>query len=197
MSRRRTPRWLKLTGLALVFTALAVWSLNQFLVGRVLDSYQGVPVRSNGFLFFQGHGRHYATDGYYYGQRWQCTEFIKRFFHDAKGHRMPDVWGHARTFFDPEVSQGGLNPRRGLVQFRNGGAEPPRPDDLLVFTDTTYGHVAIVTAVRSDAVEVIQQNVVGRTRQAFVLKTSGGSYSIASPRQPAGWLRLPATSKQP
>ncbi len=170
MNRHRPPRWLKFTGVALVFTALAVWSLNQFLVGRVLDSYQGVPVRSNGFLFFQGHGRHYATNGYYYGQQWQCTEFIKRFFHDPKGHRMPDVWGHARAFFDPEVPQGGLNSRRGLVQFRNGGAEPPRPDDLLVFTDTAYGHVAIVTALRGDAVEVIQQNVVGRTRQSFVLQ---------------------------
>lgn len=78
-----------------------------------------------------------------------------------------------------------------MTQFQNSGTEPPRPDDLLVFTDTKYGHVAIVTEVTADTVQVIQQNIIGRPRQTFALSHTDGKYSITSPRAPAGWLRVP------
>jgi hypothetical protein len=172
---------------ALGMTILLVWNASR--VGRVLDSYKGVPVYDNGLLFFQSHGRNYSADGYYYGQKWQCVEFIKRFYYDAKGHKMPDVMGHARTFFDETVPDGALNPRRGLLQYRNGSPEKPCPDDLLVFADTKYGHVGIVTQVGDDYVEIIQQNILGRTRRRFVLVNSNGRFSITEPRRPAGWLR--------
>lgn len=177
-----------LTGCALT---AALFVYDQARVGKVLDSYQGVPVYDNGLLFFRGHGRNYASDGYYYGQKWQCVEFIKRFYHDAKQHKMADVMGHARTFFDDTVSDGALNARRGLIQFRNGSAERPRPDDLLVFTDTKYGHVGIVTEANESSVEIIQQNILWRTRQRLSLIVSNGYYFIGSPRTPAGWLRAP------
>jgi hypothetical protein len=105
---------------------------------------------------------------------------------------MPDVMGHAKDYFDPAIAHRGRNPRRGMVQFVNGGDEPPAPDDLLVFRDTTYGHVAIVMSVTADTVEVIQQNIIGHPRQEFTLKHAGTSFQIISPRSPAGWLRLPA-----
>lgn len=162
-------------------------------VGRVLDSYAGVPVYNNGLLFFRSYGKHYASDGYYYGQKWQCVEFIKRFYHDAKHHKMPDVMGHARSFFDEALPDGTLNPRRGLVQYRNGSTERPQPDDLLVFTDTKYGHVGIVTRATENTVEIIQQNVLGHTRQRFSLAVTNGHYFITSPRMPAGWLRFPGS----
>ena len=160
-------------------------------IGRELDRYHGIPVFDNGVLFFRSHGRNYAPDGYYFGQKWQCVEFIKRFYYIAKHHRMPDVMGHARSFFDEAVPDGGLNGRRGLVQYRNGSTERPRPDDLVVFTDTKYGHVGIVTKAGESAVEIIQQNILGHTRQRLSLTVTNGHYFIASPRTPAGWLRLP------
>src|SRR5690349_14800929 len=119
----------------LVLTAgivtFVVW--NSRRVGRVLDSYKGVQVYDNGLLFFRSYGKNYAPDGYYFGQKWQCVEFIKRFYYEAKGYQMPDVMGHAKSFFDENLADGMLNARRGLLQYRNGSTEKPRSDDLLVF----------------------------------------------------------------
>src|SRR5436189_6465271 len=141
--KRHARKVLFLFAVVAIGTALFfLW--NRSRVGNVLDSYQGVPVYDNGLLFFRSYGRHYSAGGYYYGQKWQCVEFIKRFYHDAKGHKMPDVMGHAKSFFDESLPDEALNPRRGLLQYRNGSSEKPRPDDLIVFTDTEYGHVGIV-----------------------------------------------------
>lgn len=170
----------------------AFFVYNQGRVGKILDSYRGVPVYDNGLLFFRSYGKHYSADGYYYGQKWQCVEFVKRFFFDAAHHKMPDTMGHAKTFFDSSVPDGGLNPRRGLIQYRNGSRQKPRPDDLLVFTDTKYGHVGIVTMVASDEVEIIQQNTFGHTRLRLSLLGSNGQYFVTGPRVPAGWLRVPS-----
>src|SRR5688572_10701975 len=78
--------------------ALMVWNARR--IGKVLDSYRNVPVHDNGLVFFRSYGKHYSADGYYFGQKWQCVEYIKRFYFEAKGHRMPDVMGHAKSFFD-------------------------------------------------------------------------------------------------
>jgi hypothetical protein len=119
------------------------------------------------------------------------VEFIKRFYYQAKGHKMPDVMGHAKSFFDESLSDGALNPRRGLVQYWNGSTNRPGPDDLMVFTDTKFGHVAIVTTVTENSLAVIQQNILSGPRRHFSLVTSNGHYFVTSPRRPAGWLRKP------
>ena len=172
---------------AVAIVALLAW--NNFKVGKVLDTYRRVPVYDNGLLFFRSYGKHYAQDGYYYGQKWQCVEFIKRFFHDAKQHPMPDGMGHAKSFFDQSLPDGAMNARRGLVQFRNGSPHGPQPDDLLVFTDTKYGHVGIVTEAGPNSVEIIQQNILFHPRQRLSLVVSNGHYFVTAPRTPAGWLR--------
>jgi surface antigen len=173
--------------LGIAIAVLFFWSSQK--VGRVLDSYKGVSVYDNGLLFFRSYGKNYAPDGYYFGQKWQCVEFVKRFFYEAKGHKMPDVMGNAKNFFDGKLADGALNQRRGLIQYRNGSTNKPRADDLLVFTDTKFGHVAIVTVVGNNSLEVIQQNVLSGTRGHFSLVASNGYYFVTSPRIPAGWLR--------
>ena len=180
-----------LTGIALSSgVAIAILFIcNAQRIGRVLDSYKGVPVYDNGLLFFRSYGKNYSADGYYFGQKWQCVEFIKRFYFQAENHRMPDVMGHAKSFFDESLPDGVLNSRRGLVQYRNGSTNQPRPDDLLVFTDTKFGHVAIVSQVTPNSIEVVQQNILSGPRQRFSLVASNGCYFVTSPRQPAGWLR--------
>ncbi len=81
----------------------------------MLDSYKGIPVYDNGLFFFRSYGKNYAPDGYYFGQKWQCVEFVKRFYHDARNHKMPDVMGHAQSFFDETLPDGAVNSRRGLL----------------------------------------------------------------------------------
>jgi hypothetical protein len=159
-------------------------------IGKSLDSFKGVTVYDNGLLFWKAYGKNYSKDGYYYGQKWQCVEFVKRFYFDAKHHRMPDVLGHAKSFFDENVPQGELNARRGLIQFRNGGNEPPHMDDLIVFNQSMYGHVAIVASVGFNSVEVIQQNIFGKPREQFILMVENGQYQLTGRRIAAGWLRL-------
>jgi hypothetical protein len=182
---------LKLAG-SLAFISMVVLVLlfyNSRRVGKTIDSYQGVSVYDNGLLFFRSYGKNHGPDGYYFGQKWQCVEFIKRFYYQAKGHKMADVMGHAKSFFDGSLPDGAFNSRRGLVQYRNGSTNKPASGDLVVFTDTKFGHVAILTAVAGNSLEVIQQNILSGPRQRFSLVTSNGNYFVTSPRPPAGWLR--------
>ena len=52
-----------------------------------------------------------------------------------------------------------------------------------------YGHVAIVSAVQDDELEVIQQNT-GSTRQHYDLEQQDGQWLINNDRV-LGWLRMP------
>ncbi len=168
---------------------MIVWDTSQ--IGMQIDHYCNVPVYENGIMFFMGQGKHYADDGYYYGQKWQCVEFIKRFYKDALNHTMPNGWGHARDFFDTRIPDTELNPKRNLLQYRNGNPVCPEVDDIMIFQDSHYGHVGIVTQVMSDQIEMIQQNIFGKSRQAFGLHLRENRYYVEQPRIAAGWLRLP------
>ncbi|MGE9267196.1 MAG: CHAP domain-containing protein [Verrucomicrobiales bacterium] len=160
-------------------------------VGTILASHRGVPAYQNGLIIATSHGKHYAPKGYYYGQKWQCVEFVKRYYYDALQHEMPNVWGHARDFFDPEIPHGQRNPARDLLQFHNGHDEAPAPDDLLVFRDGNFGHVAIITEVGTEHIEVIQQNIPGHPTQTHPYQLRAGRHEIGTPRhRPTGWLRL-------
>ena len=181
---------------ALLFLVLlTLWGLiiradlSNVEIGDKIDSYQGVAIFENGSAIDQSQGRHFSKDGYYYGQKWQCVEFVKRFYYDVLNHRMPDTFGHAKDFFDFSVPQGGLNACRGLVQYRNGGDIKPQKNDLLVYTNTEYGHVAIVAEVESDWIEIVQQNAHSQARQKLVMTVSNGRYYVGNRWQPAGWLR--------
>ncbi len=160
-------------------------------IGVEIDSYKGVEVYNNGKDYVKDYGKSYSKDGYYYGLKWQCVEYIKRFYYDAKGHKMPDVFGHAKDFFDEKVMQGEINKKRNLLQYRNGDNTKPQIDDLIVFTDTHYGHVAIITKVTDTEIEIIQQNIYENPRDRLRLTLKDGKYFVGggTQRSPAGWLR--------
>ena len=40
-------------------------------VGTEIARYKGVPAYQNGNKVTKNHGKHYAKNGYYYGQKWQ------------------------------------------------------------------------------------------------------------------------------
>lgn len=158
--------------------------------GAALDSLNGVVVYRNGG-FGAKHGRN-VVDGYNVGLRYQCVEFVKRYYLEHYGHRMPNSYGHARDFFDNALADGVLNPDRGLLQFTNPSATPPAVDDLVVlapWTGNPYGHVAIVGRVEHGEVEVVQQNTRD-TRATYDLDLVDGRWRIAG-RHILGWLRMP------
>lgn len=157
--------------------------------GDTLDSYNGIPVIYNG-SFSHTDGRHLATDGYNYGLRWQCVEFVKRYYYDELNHKMPDTYGHAKDFFDITLSDGALNKQRNLKQYKNGSRTKPKPNDIVVFDKNMfnpYGHVAIIVAVTDKGVTVIQQNVGKDSRATFRLSERDGFWTIDN-NYALGWL---------
>jgi surface antigen len=158
-------------------------------VGTPIDEFQGVIVYSNGTNYMSSHGLNFSEDGYYYGYKWQCVEFVKRFYYLKFGHKMPDGAGNAKYFFNPMLEQGAFNEQRGLYQYHNGGDVKPQVNDLLVFTDGAYGHVAIISEVGKDWLEVIQQNSEV-TREKYKLEENSGKFLVSGEKHPAGWLRI-------
>ena len=163
-------------------------------VGEIVDNFDGVAVYYNGGVSHSS-GRNLAPDGYNLGIKYQCVEFVKRYYYQHFNHRMPNAYGHAVQFFDPEVGDGEVNKARGLLQFRNGSAKPPRAGDILVFNRwqlNPYGHVAIVSRAGEAGIEIVQQNggPFASSRETLGLAVVDGRWTVAASRV-LGWLRLP------
>lgn len=183
--------------LAAVFL-IAKWTFKHFnfnttySVGQKIDSLNGVYVYYNGGVSHVS-GRNLAPDGYNLGMKYQCVEFVKRYYYERLQHKMPDSYGNAKDFFDNKLGDGAKNTKRDLVQYTNPSKTKPCVDDLLVYNATvlnTYGHVAIIARVTDKDIEVIQQNPgpFGASRETFALKQENGTWVIANNRI-VGWLR--------
>ena len=190
--------WLIVTSvvLLLIFTAIGAYfrycTHFRFTVGQPIDSLNGVYVYYNGRVGNIS-GRNKTADGYNLGLKYQCVEFVKRYYFRHLNHRMPDTYGDAIDFFDKAVEDGSLNTKRNLLQFHNPGKVPPQADDLLVYSGTSanpYGHVSIVSKVTDDEIEIIQQNPgkYSKSRKTFSVSRKGDKWLIENNRI-LGWLR--------
>lgn len=161
-------------------------------IGEIIDDLNGVTIRYNG-SWTNVAGRNVTPDGYNLGLKWQCVEFVKRYYYEYYGHKMPDSYGHAKDFFDRRLDDIGFNRSRGMMQYRNIRNTRPQINDILVYDaghQNPYGHVAIISDVGSDYLEMIQQNVGKNSRQTLQLIEYQGIYTIAD-FDILGWLRLP------
>jgi len=161
-------------------------------VGQHLDSLNNVVVYYNGGVD-NSSGRNTSPDNYNIGIKYQCVEFVKRYYYEYLNHKMPDAYGHAKDFYDKDLSDGALNTKRNLVQYKNGSKSKPKPDDLVIFSGSTfnkYGHVAIISSVEDDEIEIIQQNPgpFGKSRDKIKLKNIDGLWTLDNDRL-LGWLR--------
>lgn len=166
----------------------------RYNVGDKVDSLNGVYVFYNGGVDHIG-GRNVAEDGYNLGLKYQCVEFVKRYYYEHYDHKMPDSYGHAKDFFDPSLQDGELNKRRDLLQFVNKSGSKPKAGDLLIFDGTisnSYGHVAIISKVSDEEIEIIQQNPgpFSSSRVNYDLDEEDGKWEIENIRV-LGWLRKP------
>ena len=107
-------------------------------VGEVIDSLDGVYVYYNGGTG-NGSGRNTSSDGYNIGLKYQCVEFVKRYYYEHYKHKMPDSYGHAKDFFDSSIADGRLSKRRNLIQYTNPRSSITQTGDLLVYGPTA-GH---------------------------------------------------------
>ena len=151
-------------------------------------SYRGIITYSNG-VDSSGDCTHNVnpsgeSEGSY-GYQYQCVEYVNRFYTDPNGLNYQGYTcgggppnGHM-TNCGNAVDYYYNYKALGLFQYPNGGNVPPKPDDILVFHQTTAppkccvdtncpsdcakcptgcGHVAIVRAVYDDKITIIQQN---------------------------------------
>ena len=160
-------------------------------VGSVIDRYNGVNVYYNGNNFKMVLGRNVTNDGYNLGLKYQCVEFVKRYYYEYFGHKMPNSYGHAKDFFDESLPDVAFNEQRGLWQYRNVREESPKVDDILVYgghPGNPYGHVAIISKVGEDFIEIVQQNKGKKTRERIMLDKFMNYYTVAD-YNVKGWLR--------
>ena len=158
--------------------------------GEKIDSLDGVEVYYNGKIS-TSNGRT-VIDGYNVGLKYQCVEFVKRYYLQHYHHRMPNSYGHAKDFFQLGLKDGAFNKSRGLNQYTNPSKLKPQKGDLIVMGagKEKYGHVVIVSKVGTNYIEIIQQNtgIISRTRATYDLLQIDGKYKVSSSRI-NGWLR--------
>lgn len=180
--------------LTLCISFLSFTSFNIYR-GEVLDSYNGVPVYYNGENYTNVSGRNVSSDGYNLGLKYQCAEFVKRYYYEYYDHKMPNSYGHAKEFFDKTLKDKDFNQERGLLQFRNVRSHRPMAGDMLIYdgySGNPFGHIGIITEVGDDYVQLIQQNFGTKTRQKLKLVEYAGIYTIAD-YDILGWLRASNT----
>ncbi len=159
-------------------------------IGSVIDSYNGVNVYYNGEdanVF----GRSMTGDNYNLGLKYQCVEFVKRFYYIHYNHKMPYSYGHATDLFNDDLPDRKLNKKRGLYQFKNGSEYRPLPGDILIFRGNyknPYGHAAIVTLSKDRKLEFIQQNVGMSSREILNVEEIDNRFFIVDP-DIKGWMR--------
>ncbi|WP_103865598.1 CHAP domain-containing protein [Aquimarina sp. I32.4] len=165
----------------------------EYEVGQVIDSLHHVKVYYNGGVSHTD-GRNLAPDGYNLGIKYQCVEFIKRYYYEHLNHKMPDTYGNAKDFFDETLQDGALNKQRNLLQYHNGAETKPKINDIIIFSRSLwnpYGHVAIVAETTQDSITIIQQNPgpFGESREKYRIIDKEKKYYIDNDRV-LGWLTL-------
>jgi surface antigen len=159
---------------------------NDFTIGQKIDSLQGVYVYYNGNVKNIS-GRSLSKDGYNLGLQYQCVEFVKRYYYEHLNHKMPESYGHAKDFFDSTINDGERNILRNLTQYTNPSRTKPKVNDIIIFDGNRlnkYGHVAIVSNVKDDEIEIIQQNLVrcGKARSYLKLEYTNNTWKIKNKR---------------
>ncbi|WP_299840190.1 CHAP domain-containing protein [uncultured Tenacibaculum sp.] len=176
----------------LSFKAIKKINFNRdHVVGEKIDSLNHVYVFYNGGV--DNVTERNTKDGYNLGLKYQCVEFVKRYYYEHYNHKMPDTYGHAKSFFNPKISDGSINPQRNLFQFKNPSKAKPKIGDLLVFKGSLlnrYGHVAIISKVSRNQIEIIQQNPgpFSPSRELIGITFENNTWNINNNRI-LGWLR--------
>lgn len=160
--------------------------------GEKIDSFNGVYVFHNGGVS-NVHGRNMTSDGYNLGLKYQCVEFVKRYYYEFFKHKMPDSYGHAKDFFDSKIADGKINLKRNLIQFKNPSFSKPLINDILIFKGNLFnkfGHVAIISKVTNQEIKIIQQNPApfSGSRENISLSNKNNKWKLDN-SEILGWLR--------
>ncbi|MBI5189737.1 MAG: SBBP repeat-containing protein [Nitrospirae bacterium] len=174
--------------LLICFLILSLTVSTAFAAGEdvPLGDFAGVIAYSN----TSNSGGNSEVGGVYMGFKWECVEYVRRFYYMNYGIDLASKHtGNAETFFAHASDM-------GLVAYGNGDGTPPEVGDIVCSNYTVgdaVGHVAIVKSVDANGIHVIEQNFNNDARDVdhfilfngnnYTLEGFSGSYSII------GWLR--------
>ena len=163
-------------------TQLAVWPASG-----------GQPAFSNG----QDQGTSCSCRG---GTLYQCVNYVNQYYKNVMGADTSEWYANAAEYY----SYAG---QFGLDAFPNAGTTSPAVNDILVFQDgpAQFGHVAIIEAVSTTTVSIIEQNWSASGTATLSLQIANGVYTVGqrgnctiptlpSCFTPVGWLRLPGNA---
>ena len=146
---------LLITGLIVSGLALSV-SAEDACYEEEIGRYYDVLAKSNGMCTAKYEMVCEGTDctdcSISANRKWQCVEYIVRFYEEAMGVDISKPIVPAAKYYYGKASDKGLTP------YVNGGSVPPHPCDILCFGGGSWGHVAIVTEVDDNYVYIIEQN---------------------------------------
>ncbi len=158
--------------------------------GIEIGSLDGVPGYYNGSIVPEDWGRN-NIDGYDTGLKWQCVEYVRRYYYSQYGVKM-GAGRHGGMFSNASVDDGGTT-FDGLIQYTyskgnsnsktdDGFSVKPQKGDVFVAGSGSYGHVAIVAEVSDTNVTIAQQNMAGEgfTRRITVKQGVNGKWQFVN-----------------
>lgn len=191
LSRRRVLSAAVLS-LAAAFTLLTAGAALAASYGTYLGQFNTVAAYSNGTVTTYYPDNKNYVNGVYTGVKWQCVEFVRRYFYTIFG--VSPNGGDALNWYANA-------PSIGLERYPNGGTTPPQVGDILCKGATSgapNGHVAIIKRVENNRVYTAQQNVSEDSSDLnkwLPLTVSNGTYFIGD-SSIQGWLRKPSQPGQ-
>jgi hypothetical protein len=172
-------------GFFLLFSVIFVYQnkyntkAKKYKCGEQIAIFNGVAIYYNDDNICKG--RNLSIDGYNFGLKWQCVEFIKRYYYTVFLHKMPDSYGNAKDFFDTRLKDGEFNKQRGLYQYAKISSAKPQIHDIIIFDKhifNPFGHIAIISKVTDTQIEWVQQNVGLQTKDSCPLKKENKQWHI-------------------
>ena len=143
---------------------------NNYKFGAKIGEYNGVPAYSNCKSDYVSDQTNST------GIKWQCVEYAARYFKEKFNRQ---VAGGNATYCANASS-------KGLNRTNNDGTstDKPQPGNIICSNGGKYGHCAIVRAVDSKYVYVIQQNFNNsdkdQNHKLSLTKDSKGRYKVGS-----------------
>jgi hypothetical protein len=166
--------------LLLILIAILLFYLSHYFVcgitkNGVIGYCNTIPYDSLSYL-----------NGHYTGKKWECVEFIRRYYQQIFGLTFPSI-KNAYALMDLTSMKSLDNSSSSRCTFHKKGK--PQLHDILVFEHEQHGHTAIVVKVLKGLVRIAEQN------WGFWKADYSREISLDDPTL-LGWLRVKLPRRQ-
>lgn len=170
--------------------------------GTVLGSNKGIFAYSNGNSDFISE-EFYENVGIFYGMKWQCVEYARRWLIGLFGisfgrvEAAEDIWSLEGFVFVENLE------KVSIEKVENGSGCKPEVGNVVIYgrggKEIPYGHVAIVVDVGEFGVRLAEQNWEndywpGDYSREINFTVADGRYYLIDEEYPVlGWIEYPDT----